>query len=847
MFLGINFRSNEKGASGVLPLMFSTIGGAAFLFTFYNLTQYTAARSAADQAARRVSRCLTATDAECKVNAVNGFTNGGGTQQWYGYLPQTGPTTIQVDTYKYNAEVYATNYGANFNSYEILDGNAVLQHQEASIKPARFFGLLNSYQILKADLMINVRNNRTGGSKTCNLKEAVEFPAGFNIDVTNPDPAFFYDDRWCNGHTSFDEMARLDPNCSDVNNGSWELFRNANQNNTYCHLDVPPIANGYISSFQQLGGTPVCDGDKEAPYSEIPQGNQIYSEILKYFGSATQPGDTGRAHAVTGARQFVVVEVFSCNPTAFLEKLSNTIKTKDDLIKYFKSYPVSGLPQHQGNPDFNSSAGNSAFVYSGAPGVSVLNIYDWTYFEWTRQANGTRHLERKVCNWVSYDDAIKLYSEFRTGQASTYVQGAEFASSIPTLKFYDVPSCLNPDKQTLDYICPNRTIAGQPGSFMDCNAWQSKKNSLENEYKANVEKAISLNSNQSWLEFEDLSKNFSWEITPKYSQSYTSPAWNFSWSNNNLNGVAVINPGAVRDYQGLNPKTLPTSSNVKAYQMIDDSLDPMLNEKLRNAIAQNQGHAVDNNLAYSAQALGGPEPISISGVWPFLKDEQGNPVTTVRPYVNENVNGRGFDYNLDCRPDDICGTSPTYSSMEQVLRTYASNVFTDVNLNNTAYKFSYQETLVGPQFLDPSVQQSYPDCTQYRTLCQRGAGGGPRIDLGQSLTMPVSCRDGTYLNCYPEYVSTNVSTVNYQENVLLDIARNKALGEVRRIIPTANLCSDLSQPNCVVVDIQKVGKEMQVGVQFVAQLTTPFTEILNQNTLTVSSNKREIVETERLK
>ena len=65
-------------------------------------------------------------------------------------------------------------------------------------------------------------------------------------------------------------------------------------------------------------------------------------------------------------------------------------------------------------------------------------------------------------------------------------------------------------------------------------------------------------------------------------------------------------------------------------------------------------------------------------------------------------------------------------------------------------------------------------------------------------------------------------------------------------MPNASLGDDLSVANCVNVDIQKIGKEIQVAVNFTAPLTTPFKEMLGQDTLTVTGRKKEIIETERL-
>jgi hypothetical protein len=160
--------------------MFSTLGGALFLFTFYNLTEYTAARSGAEQAARRAARCLSPSDPECKSVVPNGVA-GNPIATWFGYQPSFGPTSVTVDTFRYTGEVTEDLYGAEYNSYEVNTANHQLVWEEEEVRPQRYVGLLNSYANLMADVSIYVAPVSGGPEKVCRLNGVVNLPAGIAL------------------------------------------------------------------------------------------------------------------------------------------------------------------------------------------------------------------------------------------------------------------------------------------------------------------------------------------------------------------------------------------------------------------------------------------------------------------------------------------------------------------------------------------------------------------------------------------------------------------------------------------------------------------------------------------
>ncbi|HMO18828.1 MAG TPA: hypothetical protein PKA63_12110 [Oligoflexia bacterium] len=840
---------NIKGASGILPLMFSTMGGVVFLLTFYNLTQFTAARSAADQAARRAARCLTTSDAEGNCRAALGNITRTEEARWFGYVPENGPGQVQVEMFNYSGSVAADRYGAQYNSYEVELGNPVLQYQEKRIRPTRFIGVLNSYARLFAD--IEASFERGGVVRRCVLRNHVQLPLGTNfIEAT------YYNNNWC---PSTDPLYyRSAPGCDDLD-ATW---RPTNVNDptrlSFCHLQIPNRGDGG-QPWLLLGGDPMCAGEGGAPPEPLTE-----QELINYYGGGGSPGDTNRPYPITGTRQYVVINVFSCDPASFRNRLSTEIRNHVDLRNYFTNFSSISLPgfesdDYQANSD---PAFQNAFVYTGAPGgTSHISEYNWTYFEWHREAVGRRSLTRKVCDWMTYEEAATRYPEdfAPVGSADNpllrrgYSSGAEFAN-LPEYTLVDAPSCYPATEETIQNTCTTTNISGQFDSFQSCGGWAPIKALKEGEYHRNVENILESNQNPRWANIAPLpNEGFSDLISESWA-GMAALHWIPSWSNLTFQGQALVNQGAVRNRNQYNPKQLSEDSILTLYREVERVPDSVIQELLYQKVIMQEGIGApdlrDIANPYSVYERINHEPVitEVQNVWPFM------PTPQPRPYLNPELTRGAFDFNLNCNPTDSCWSGPSYGSLEEALRVMANSAL-PVNLTQKVggsykYAFQFQESPAGTftMSFEDAVQRGFPACTQFRSQCGGPARRGALVDLGISTEIPVACTNGGMLDCYPQYVNS-VPNQAFQREVNLNAARQIALGEVRRLLPTARFCEEenSNQATCLSVNIDEVGSEVLVDVQFVAPLTFPFNQIFNSNTLAVSSRKRELIETERLR
>ncbi len=868
MRFGLFSCDNEKGSSGMLPLMFSTVGGALFLFSFYNLTQFTAAKSAADQAARRVARCLTASDAaeSCRsvlVDTEQTFSEA----EWFGYPLVDGPSEVQLDTYQYQGQVYRDVYGASYNSYEVSTANHNVEWAEKSVRPSRFIGLLNSYAVLRADVRGNFERPLPGGgfeTRSCTVYNRVEVPFGadFNLSTT------YIDTAWCEGVNFRAE----DPACADMD-ASWVPstdFARAFP----CHMVLPERATP--EPWLLLGGSPVChtDANDLATYGVPSEVGLSYTELdnhyRNFFGSGAVPGGVGRPFAVTNSRQFVVITVYSCNPEAFLSRVRSAIRNSDDLINYFTSYPSIDLPPFQSNQwgDFAANADpnyQNAFLYNSAGGMSYIASQDWTYLAWHRQTgNQWRSLTRKVCEWLPFDQARNTWEEFLPlGDPRNPFSHAPNPSGLdlmqlPELVFVDVPSCLSSEGVPLEqtrHMCGNMTIAGQPGSFSSCEGWNAKEAQRRSLFNQNLASVIAVNSNPSWTAFESLpTGGFVTVPLPRWSSVLSNGSRHFSWTADRFMGVPIVNPSAVQPRFGYNPKELSSEHYVRQYRKNEgfDGGDERRDLLLQAVIAQegagygNIHEVPDVSLLFQENKIQ-EEIVPVEGVWPFIQDGMGGALPQPRPYV---VSQFPFDYNLDCNPTSGCysGGTPQFQNLDQALRFYANNAFGDVDLTNPEYIFDFTElrdrTITMP--MSEVSSGAYPACTQFRSNCAASTNRGELISLGMYQSMPAICQSGEYVDCFPRYISSP-ETQQYTSQINHESARLLALAEVRRIMPGSVFCTDSISAGCVMVNIEEFGSEAKVDVSFIAPLTSPFTEILSADTITVNATKRELVEVERLK
>lgn len=844
---------SEKGASGILPLMFSTMGGMVFLLSFYNLTQFTAARSAADQAARRAARCLSTTDPDSACRVINNTSERDTPATWFGYPSIDGPGLTQVELFQYSGDITADVYGANYSSYEILTGRPVVNWEEKKVKPLRLFGLLNSYAHLKGDAVFDVVNG-SGQRQSCRINNIVEVPLGVDFD----EPGIYTNARWCSDVRDFDY--RSDSSCSSLGN-DWRIDRNT------CTLTIPTPRSSSDPAWLLLGGESACEGEGFVP---LPDEMDLDPGILEAhfnqkYGSIARPGDKGRPYPITFDRQYVVINVYTCNPSEFFNRVNSGIMTNEQIKQYFvhQDSITEGrfldLPFEDFKKNTDSDPQN-AFLFSGNPNSNYIAKEDWTYIDWHRKDEDKiiRSISRKVCKWYTHDEAVRLLPEFASsGPGINPLEGQGYHSGVrygalEEISFVDAPSCLQPEivpQDETSYDCQNRTVSGQPGSFDACQGWAGVKRGREANFRLNVQSVIRENSNPAWENL--LPRNqfpisgFKTEIGEYWAGDIREALWDFSWAPDRYMGLPVSNPGAVRDRSGTNPKSLPPELAVRRYRQTNnnDENQREIRENLLQNIIQYEGAGTANLYDLGdplsiVQVLElEPEVLEIENTWPFL------PTPQPRPYISGEMSRGVFDYGLNCNPKEQCMGSPRFTDLEEALRTFANPV-TPVDLTNRLYEFNFTESPAGLLSMSIDEAQGFPACTQFRTQCGEPQRGSLTL-IGSSIGVPFQCTNGQFLDCYPRYDDgAPIETIEHEVDI--DAAKLVALGEIRRLIPGSGLCSDSLTSNCVHVDVRQIAKEVEVNVSFIAPLTTPFTEFFSANSITISTSKREVVETERL-
>jgi len=876
-FMSMYMIRGQRGGT-TLSLFFSTIGGALFLFSFYNLAEYTAARSGAEQAARRAARCLSPSDPECKSVVPDGIT-GTPNANWFGYQPSFGPTSVTVDTYRYTGEVTQEIYSAEYNSYEVQTAQHQIIWDEQEVKPQRFVGLLNSYANLMADVTIYVQPIAGGPEKECRLNNVVNLPAGIDFNSST-----YFDTRWCAG---FLQGGGLLPGasiatasgCTDVTNGSWALSPGADRANSYCSLTIPKPRSVGDLPWLLLGGDPICDNSANSPSENIAQSVPELNQQFKDKGfKDPEPGDSQiRPFPITPSRQFLVVETFSCDPADFLSKLDTQVKTNASLKQFFKGSDSVALPRFDSLPfplkeDFltNLADGTDAnsFIYQGLSGVSFIGEEDWTYLEWSRQADGLRKLTREVCQWLPWEDAMRKWPELGAqydpvsglryrdivSGKKFYQSGNVYAPEIQATKFAKAPSCLSPtDSVVQPFVCANREIMGQAGAYPECSGWNTKRAQLETEYRENSNHALSLNGINEWRDFQDLPTDFSYEVIPRYDSGVTSPLWEFSWSGAQFRGKSIIVPTSIRAKGGQNPKILSSNLQVPQLKFISGDISQDTRSNLLEHIKLNEGNYTTEGwgtLLGTANFTKVQESaLALSGAWPFISDDAGAPVAQVRPYIGGANGNSPHDYNLDCTPEDDCEGAPLFTTIDEALRFYGNNapeVQGKGNLSDVNVQATFLEENAGNVTMTIDQARALPQCTAFSTTCGKGSVGNP-IGLGASNGPPASCLNGTFVNCYPQYGAGDVGQQSYRVDTNFRMARDRALQEVRTLLPQAIECPQADTANCVAIDISEANGEVRVNVNFMAPLTYPFNSMLASDTLLISGSTTELLETERLK
>jgi hypothetical protein len=140
-------KRSETG-SMILPLVISTVGGVLFTMLFVNLVHYVGATNMVEQAARQVSRCLTATDANC---VDYNFSPNATDFSWYGHTTDA-VVADEFDRYNYRAALTQLDWSVHYQTYLQHEIEPILNFPSNTVNVYEFENRQSSGQYFAARL-----------------------------------------------------------------------------------------------------------------------------------------------------------------------------------------------------------------------------------------------------------------------------------------------------------------------------------------------------------------------------------------------------------------------------------------------------------------------------------------------------------------------------------------------------------------------------------------------------------------------------------------------------------------------------------------------------------------------
>lgn len=314
--------------------------------------------------------------------------------------------------------------------------------------------------------------------------------------------------------------------------------------------------------------------------------------------------------------------------------------------------------------------------------------------------------------------------------------------------------------------------------------------------------------------------------------------WEFSWSSL-FQGGQLSEPDQIRPADGDNPKMLNPESAVVSWRKVSGTYDEPSIDTFYADIQNHAGHG-ESSYGWEDFAAGGAqyawrisvdETTPIDDVWPFDPSEGPQP----RPYHDKIPLTGAYDYNLDCLLESVCEGYPSFADLDTALRVLAASSSTEAPSAEPEYAFGWSETYKQTDVREDLEQGFYPQCSQHRTQCDTSQAN--LIYLGSGPNIPPGCENGQYINCYSE-TKTIEFTPGETEIVLTSaLAKQKAMEEVRRLVPYAEECS--AAPGCASVDVQDLGGgEAEISVDFEVPITQPLSTILGSESVLVRTSKK---------
>ena len=847
----------EKG-TGSLATVFTVFTLVSFVLLFSNLSQYVASRAALQKAADRAARCVAATEAGCVAEEIAGVTP---PSAWFG-TPASTEVSVYAQTGHYSVTVPHTTWNAQVSRWEVRSERHSLSWNEWQVPVTRVVGLLNSWATLRAKVMVNLRGETSGDEITCVLDEEKEIPYGLDFNT----PATYFDITWCGDPSSLMQRVRQQSSCSQFLAGATENFASAPVTSwgTYCSVMLPGVsfdsngepvfANG--QPWLLLGGDAVCDGTgvaNDPPLSQSPTSTSP---------AAANPGDVKRPFPMTVERQYIVIDVVSCeSPESIARRLETLFPANSDAARMseflnasreisgdqFSKYEFSELEPIGDNQQ------HSLFIHQpdrSTSSVALPEDYNWTFLRWERQVeridqNGNEIpvgnsaaertvLKRNICGWYTWSEA----------QAAN-LSGLDNARPLkPAIRVVvDDGSCsrLVKSDPAPTYQCENLFYTPIGGEHEKCQGWSTEKARRVAKYRNEQERLKKINSSLPGIkQLSPVSPSQNFEPEVKWAET----SEQIQWTN-----ALVVDESVDASYQ----RDLPAISLEVATPDLADSGSRLPGSDSWIKALEEQG--IDKYLGWK-DFLADPQ-------WDVSKGQQYQEVfenLVPNSYAGQlpilvTEGGEGtFDFNLDCQSESSCDLSAEqlqgrlwelvkskyYLRNSRVALPGLAGIQFETSQQSTGY---YTE--IGTFQLSelPAVRSALPACAAVQTSCRRAETPNAPVEYaGVGNSAPPRCQTGELLNCFAVTDVADLDQLPVSTEVDVQLAKSTALGEFVNLFPGSRLADSCNTARCLAVEVEQESEHVEVRARYAMPLQFPLNAILSNSYIELEASSSEALE-----
>ena len=848
---------SERG-TGSLATVFTVFTLVSFVLLFSNLSQYVASRAALQKAADRAARCVAATEAGCVVEEITGEP---APSVWFG-SPASTEVSVYAQTGDYSVTIPHTTWSTQVSRWQVRSERHSLNWNEWQIPVTRVVGMLNSWAVLKAKVQVNLRGETSGNQISCVLDQEREIPYGLDFST----PATYFDVTWCGDPSSLIQRVKDESSCKQFLANATESYVSSVVPSwgTYCSVMLPGVSfdsNGQpVFANEQpwllLGGEAVCDGTgvaNDPPLDQAPTSKQP---------AVAFPGDVNRPFPMTVDRQYVVIDVVSCeSANSISSRLESLFPADTDASRMagflnaskeisgsqFSEYEFSALDP------IGDDEQHSLFIYQpdrSTSSVALPKEYNWTFLRWERQVersdqNGNQLsvgssaaertvLKRKICGWHTWEEA-------QAANLSGLDNARPLKSAIRLL--VDDGSCGSAVKSdpVPSYRCENLFYTPIGGDFDQCEGWSTEKLRRTADYRNEQERLVQINSSLPGIS----------QLLPASSSDIVEPdvQWSQTAEQVQWNNALVVDDSVDESYR----QTLSAIElSVATPDLVDGTSRLPQNASWISAL-QEQG--IDKYLGWK-EFISDPQ-LDVASEEQYLEvfenlvpDSYGQQL----PILVTSGGDETYDFNLDCQTESACDLSGSelkgrlwelvkseYSSRNaRVSLPGLAGIEFNISPKPTGY-YSQLGTFRASQLAD--VRSALPACAAVQTSCRRAETlNAPLEYAGLGKTPPHRCQSGELLNCFAVTDIAELSQLPVSTEVDVDLAKSTALAEFADLFPGSSLADNCSTPRCLAVDVEQETEHVQVTAKFAMPLQFPLNAILDSPYIQLEASASEALE-----